>query len=100
MSSDDSVSGGHGTTGWTLAIQTGLMTSDEIQRGAAPVDCNPAEQSSTRCELSGVLAGLTAVERVTLGQAKGTITAGCDSAGALAGIRKWSRTHQATRRMQ
>ena len=54
----------------------------------------------SRCELSEVLAGLTAVERVTMGQANIIITAGCDSAGALSGIRKWSRTHQATRRMQ
>ena len=53
MSSDVSIKGGHGATGWTLSIQTGLMTSDEIQKGAAPGDCDPAEQSSTRCELSG-----------------------------------------------
>jgi ribonuclease HI len=68
--------------------------------GEAPVDCNPAEQSSTRCELSGILAGIMAVERVTLGQARGIITAGCDSAGALSGIRHWTRNRQATRRMQ
>ena len=100
MSSEGSVKGGHRSTGWTLTIQTGLMTSDEIQKGAAPVDCNPAEQSSTRCKLSGVLAGLTAVDRVTLGQVKVTITAGCDSAGAMSEIFKWSHTRQATRRMQ
>ena len=35
------------------------MMCDEIQMGAAPVDSNPNEQSSTRCELSGVLVGLT-----------------------------------------
>ena len=76
------------------------MTSGEIQRGAAPVDCNPTEQSSTICELSGILAGLTAIERVTLGRASGTITAGCDSARALSGIKHWTRTRKSTRRTQ
>ena len=38
MSSDGSVKGRHGSTGWTLEIQTGLMTSDGIQKWAAPVD--------------------------------------------------------------
>ena len=65
------------------------MMSDKIQKGADPEECNPAEQSSTRFELSGVLVGLTAVERVTLQHAKGTITAGYDRAGALSGILKW-----------
>ena len=76
------------------------MTCDEIQRGAAPVDCDPSEQSSTRCELSGILAGIKAIEKVTLGKARGIITAGCDSAGAISGIQHWTRTRQATRRMQ
>ena len=92
MSLDGSVKDGHGSTGWTLAIQTGVMTCDKIQSGAAPVDCDPSEQSSTRCELSGILAGLTAIEKVTRGKARGIITAGCDSAGAISGIRHWTRT--------
>ena len=100
ISSDGSVKVGHGTTGWTFAIQTGLMTCDEIQRGAAPVDCDPSDQSSTRCKLSRILAGIMAIENVTLGKSRGIITAGCDSAGAISGIRHWTRTRQATRRMQ
>ena len=76
MSSDGSVSGIYGAIGSIFAIKMGLMTCDEIQKGAVPVDCNSAEQSLTRCELSGVLVGLTAVDRVTLGQVKGTIIAG------------------------
>ena len=86
MSSDESVKDGHGSTGWTIVIQTGVMTCDEIQRGAAPVDCDPSEQSSTRCKLSGILAGITVIEKVTRGKARGIITAGCDSAGAISGI--------------
>ena len=62
--------------------------SKEIQKGAAPVDCDPAEHSSTRCELSGILAGITAVEKVTLGQARGIITVGCASSGAISFIRQ------------
>ena len=92
MFSNGSVKGGHGSNGWKLAIQNGLMTCDDIQKGVAPVDCNPEEQPSTRCELSRVLEGLTAMERVTLGHARGTITAGCDSSVALSGICQWIRT--------
>ena len=54
ISSDGSVKDGHGSTGWTIAIQTVVMTCNEIQRDAAPVDCDTSEQSSTRCELSGI----------------------------------------------
>ena len=74
--------------------------SDTNHKGAAPVDCNPEKQSLTICELSRVLVGLTAAEMLKLGQARGIITAGCDSVGALSGIRQWKRTQQAKRRMQ
>jgi hypothetical protein len=36
ISSESLVKGGHGTTGCTLAIQTGLMTSDKIQNRGDP----------------------------------------------------------------
>ena len=64
----------HGMVGWKLEIRTRQMTCIDIQKGSAPVDCNPNEQSSTRCELSIILACITAVVRVTLGQSKGLIT--------------------------
>ena len=76
------------------------MTCIEIQKAAVPVDFNPNEQSLTRCELIGILAAITAVERVTLGQAKVSIPAGCDGAASLAGIRKWTQTSPAIRRIQ
>ena len=61
------------------------MICIEIQKAAVPVYFNPNAQSLTRFELSGILATITAVERVTLGQAKVSITVGCNGAASLAG---------------
>ena len=47
MSFDGSLKDGHGMEGWELTIRTGQMTGVDIPKGAAPVDCNPDEQSST-----------------------------------------------------
>jgi ribonuclease HI len=100
MASDGSLLEGRGSTGWILAIRTGQLSFEEIATGGAPVDCNPEENSSTRCELSGILASLAAIERVTNGRATGLITAGCDSSAALAGVKKWLSQRFATRHMQ
>ena len=91
ISADGSLNDGHGETGRELAIHTCQLSSDEVQQGEAPVDCNSDEQSSTQCELIIILVGLVAVERVTLRRARGTIMAICNSAAALTGIRKWNR---------
>ena len=100
MASDGSLLEGRGSTGWILAIGTGKISFEEIATGGAPVDCNPEENSSTRCELSGILASLAAIEQVTNGRANGLITAGCDSSAALAGVKKWLSQRFATRHMQ
>ena len=100
MASDWSLLEGCGSTGCILAIRTGQLSFDEIVKGGAPVDCNPEENASTRCELSGILACLAAIERVTNGWAKGRITAGCDSSTALSGVQKWLSQRFATRHMQ
>ena len=89
MGSDGSLLEGRGSTGWILANKTGKLSFEEIATGGSPINCNPEENSSTRCELSGILACLAAIERVTNGRAKGLITAGCDSSEALAGVKKW-----------
>ena len=100
MASDGYLLEGRGSTGWTLAIRTGKLSFDEIAMGGAPVNCNPEENSLTRCELSSILACLAAIEIVTNGRAKGRITAGCDSSAALAGVKKWLSQRFATRHMQ
>ena len=53
---DGSLIEGYGSTGCILEVKTGRLSYDEIQRGAAPVDFNPKEKSSTRCEVGGILA--------------------------------------------
>ena len=64
------------------------------------MECNPEEQSSMRCKLSGILVGITSVEWVTPGREKCTITSGCDSSGTMSGVNQWKHTRHASRCMQ
>jgi ribonuclease HI len=72
-----------------VAVNTGRLAGLEIQSGAVPVDSAPEEQSSTRCELQGILGWMATIEKLLGRQATGTIEAGCDSDAALKGIKKW-----------
>ena len=72
-----------------MAVSTGRLSSIEIQKGAAPINIAPEEQSPTRCELQGVLAWLAIIEKLLGSTTRGTIEDGCDSNAALKVIRKW-----------
>ena len=90
----------NGGVGWKLAVSTGRLAGLEIQSGAAPVDGAPEEQSSTRCELQGILGWMATIEKLLGRQATGTIEAGCDSDAALKGIQKWLYKKHTTRAIQ
>ena len=88
MASDESLLEGNGSTGWIFAMKMGYLSFEKNQRGAAPVDCNPEENASTLCEVSGILACLSMIKSITTGLARGTIMVGCDSLDVLAGVHK------------
>ena len=41
--------------GVILAVKTGCFRDGEMQQGASQVDCNPEENSSTQCEIGGIM---------------------------------------------
>ena len=65
---------------------------DTVAEGADPVNCNPLQNFSTQTELSGILARMTALERIqcSLGQLlTGKLKACFDSETALRGVNWW-----------
>ena len=67
---------------------TGRLSSTEIQTGITSVNSAPEEQSSIRCDLQGILAWLSMVEKLLGRIVRGSIGAGFDSDVVLKGIIK------------
>ena len=79
----------HGYTDWILSIKTGKLSFEEIVRGGAPVNCIPEGISLIWYDLSGILACVAAIKRVTNRWAHDCINTGCDIlAAALLGMKK------------
>ena len=72
----------------------------EIQSGAAPVNSAPDEQSSTQCELQGIMGWMATIENILGRQATGIIESGCNIDAALKGIHKWLNKKHVTMAMQ
>ena len=100
MASDGSLLEVRGSAGWILSIRTGKLSFEEMAKGGSSSRLQSRRKSSTWCELSGILVCLSAIEQVTNGQAKGQITAGCDSLAALAGFKRLLSQRFTTRHMQ
>ena len=86
MAFDGSLLEVRGSEGWILSIRTGKLSFEEMAKGGSSSRLQPRRKSLTWCDLNGILVCLSAIEQVTNGQAKGQITAGCDSSAALAGF--------------
>ena len=87
--SDELLKGDNGDAGWKLEISTGRLAGTEIQSGVSPVDSAPEKQSSTWCEIQGIMGWMETIGRLLGNQATGNIEAGCDIDTAKEGIHAW-----------